>query len=248
MSHEKTVLDDVVRVESLTKNYSSDAGLVPVLRGVTFGFPRNRLTAVMGPSGSGKSTLLQCAAGLDRPTTGRVMLGDLDLSTASNKTISRIHRERIGFVFQSFNLLPMLSAADNIMVPLRLAGHRPPRKHIAALLDQVGLAGLADRRPAALSGGQQQRVAIARALAVRPEVLFADEPTGSLDSVSSRQVLGLLRATVERFAQTVIMVTHDPQAAAWADSVVFLVDGQVRGTLDHPTAEDISARLGAWER
>ena len=248
VSHETTALDDAIRIDSLTKSYFSDAGLVPVLRGISTGFPRNRLTAVMGPSGSGKSTLLQCAAGLDRPSSGRVLLGDVDLATANARTISRIHREQIGFVFQSFNLLPMLSAADNVALPLRLAGRRVKKENINALLDQVGLAKLADRRPAALSGGQQQRVAIARALAVRPAVLFADEPTGSLDSASSRQVLAMLRATVEQFAQTVIMVTHDPQAAAWADSVIFLVDGQIVGTLENPTAEDVAARLGAWER
>jgi putative ABC transport system ATP-binding protein len=247
VSYEKTALDHVISIESLTKSYSSSAGLVPVLRGVTVGFPRNQLTAVMGPSGSGKSTLLQCAAGLDRPTSGRVMFGGLDLATANRRAISRIHREQIGFMFQSFNLLPMLSAADNVALPLKLAGRRVQKQNINGLLDQVGLAGLADRRPAALSGGQQQRVAIARALAVQPAVLFADEPTGSLDTASSRQVLALLRGAVDRFAQTVIMVTHDPQAAAWADSVIFLVDGQTVGTLENPTAEDVAARLGAWE-
>jgi putative ABC transport system ATP-binding protein len=239
---------DIIRAESLAKSYRSGAGVVRVLRGITLGFPRGRLTAVMGPSGSGKSTLLNCVAGLDRPTAGRVWLGGLDMSTAGAKTMNRIHRQRISFVFQSFNLLPMLTAAENVALPLRLAGKRPARRDITTLLGQVGMGGLADRRPAALSGGQQQRVAIARALAVRPDVLFADEPTGSLDVASSRQVLGLLRAAVDRSGQTVIMVTHDPQAAAWADSVVFLVDGRVRGTLDAPTPEAVAARLTAWER
>ncbi|WP_315987103.1 ABC transporter ATP-binding protein [Actinomadura sp. HBU206391] len=248
MSFKESVLDDVVRVESLVKSYSSAVGAVPVLRGLTLGFPRHRLTAVMGPSGSGKSTLLHCAAGLDRPTSGRVTLGGTDLGTASRRTLSRIHRRRIGFVFQSFNLLPMLTAAENIALPLRLAGQRPRHEHIAGLLDQIGLAGLAGRRPAGLSGGQQQRVAIARALAVKPDVVFADEPTGALDGVSSRQVLDLLRAAVDRYAQSVVMVTHDPVAASRADSVIFLVDGQVRDTLDHPTVEDVSARVGRWDR
>jgi putative ABC transport system ATP-binding protein len=239
---------DAIRVESLSKSYASAAGPVPALRGVSLGFPRGKLTAVMGPSGSGKSTLLQCAAGLDRPSAGRVMLGGTDLGTASARALSRIHRDRIGFVFQSYNLLPMLTAAENIALPLRLAGRRPQRGQVAAVLGQVGLAGLAGRRPAELSGGQQQRVAIARALATGPEVLFADEPTGALDTVSGRQVLGLLRAAADRAGLSVVIVTHDPAVAESADSVVFLVDGQVHGALDRPTVEEISARLSGWER
>jgi putative ABC transport system ATP-binding protein len=238
---------DAVRVESLKKSFRSQAGPVAALRGVSVGFPRRRMTAVMGPSGSGKSTLLQCAGGLDRPTSGRVMLGDTDLSTMNRRQLSRVHRERIGFVFQSYNLLPMLSAAENIALPLRLAGRHPKRGHIAELLDTVGLAGLGHRSPAELSGGQQQRVAIARALAVQPEVLLADEPTGALDTAAGRQVLGLLRSAVDRAGQTVVLVTHDPVAAAWADSVVFLVDGQLRDRVERPTIADISARLGTWE-
>jgi putative ABC transport system ATP-binding protein len=238
---------DAVRVESLNKSFRSKAGPVAALRGVSVGFPRRRMTAVMGPSGSGKSTLLQCAGGLDRPTSGRVMLGDTDLSTMNRRQLSRVHRERIGFVFQSYNLLPMLSAAENIALPLRLAGRHPKRGRIAELLDTVGLAGLGHRSPAELSGGQQQRVAIARALAVQPEVLLADEPTGALDTAAGRQVLGLLRSAVDRAGQTVVLVTHDPVAAAWADSVVFLVDGQLRDRIERPTISDISARLGTWE-
>ena len=247
MYENKTDLAGAVRVESLVKTYASAAGPVPVLRGVTFDFPRGKLTAVMGPSGSGKSTLLQCAAGLDQPTSGRVLLGGTDLGTVNRRALSRIHCRRIGFIFQSFNLLPMLSAYENVALPLRLAGRRPRRTEIAAALDQVGLTGFGHRGPGELSGGQQQRVAIARAIAVQPEVLFADEPTGALDTATGRQVLALLRAAVDHTAQTVVMVTHDPLAASWADSVVFLVDGRVRGTLERPTAQQISAQLAAWE-
>jgi putative ABC transport system ATP-binding protein len=243
----RTDLRDAIRVESLVKSHPSSAGPVDVLRGVSFGFPQGRMTAVMGPSGSGKSTLLQCAAGLDKPTTGRVLLGDTDISSVSKRELSRIHRERIGFIFQSFNLLPMLTAGENIALPLRLAGRRPRRKQIADVLEQVGLTGFGHRSPSQLSGGQQQRVAIARALAVQPEVLFADEPTGSLDTASSRQVLGLLRAAVDQTGQTVVLVTHDPLAASWADSVMFLVDGAVRGHLDQPSAQEISVHLATWE-
>ena len=248
MNHPTTTTADAVRVESLTKSYPSRAGLVPVLQDLTLAFPRHRMTAVMGPSGSGKSTLLQVAAGLDRPTAGRVMLGDVDLGTADRRTLSRMHREHIGFVFQSFNLLPMLTAADNVALPMRLAGRRPRSRDVAALLDQVGLSRVAGRRPAELSGGQQQRVAIARALGVRPQVLFADEPTGSLDTAAGRQVTALLRRCVDEFGQSVVLVTHDPAVAAHADLVVFLVDGRLRGGLEHPSVQAISEQSAHWER
>jgi len=246
MHENSSSLGYAIRVESVVKSFRSRAGSLAALSGVSIGFPRGELTAVMGPSGSGKSTLLQCAAGLDRPTSGRVMLGDTDLTAAGRRALSRIHRERIGFIFQSYNLLPMLSAAENVALPLRLAGRHPKRGQLVAALDQVGLSGLGHRRPAELSGGQQQRVAIARALVVRPEVLFADEPTGALDTGSGSQVLGLLRAAVDQAGQTVVMVTHDPVAAAWADSVVFLVDGLVRDALARPTVQQIAARLDQW--
>jgi putative ABC transport system ATP-binding protein len=238
---------DVIRLETLTKSFPSKAGPVAALRGVSISFPRGRMTAVMGPSGSGKSTMLQCAAGLDRPTSGRVMLGGTELGTLSRRALSKVHRERIGFVFQSYNLLPMLTAAENIALPLRLAGRRPDRARIASVLDSVGLAGMGHRAPAELSGGQQQRVAIARALAVRPEVLFADEPTGALDTVAGRHVLGLLRSAVEQAGQTVVLVTHDPGAASWADSVVFMVDGALQGSLERPTAQQIADHIGTWD-
>ncbi len=182
-------------------------------------------------------------AGLDRPTNGKVLLGDTDLGTLDAAALSRIHRERIGFVFQSFNLLPMLTVAENIALPLQLAKRSIHSDQIDEALDQVGLKGLGKRRPSELSGGQQQRVAIARALAVRPEVLFADEPTGALDMATGRQTLGLLRSIVDEAGQTVIMVTHDPLAAAWADSVIFFIDGQIRATLRHPTVALINTQL-----
>jgi putative ABC transport system ATP-binding protein len=238
---------NAIQLETLTKSFRSKAGPVTALRGVSIGFPRGRMTAVMGPSGSGKSTMLQCAAGLDRPTSGRVLLGETDLGTLNRRALSKVHRERIGFVFQSYNLLPMLTAAENIALPLRLAGRRRDRGQIASVLDSVGLAGMEHRVPAELSGGQQQRVAIARALAVRPEVLFADEPTGALDTVSGRHVLSLLRVAVEQAGQTVVLVTHDPGAASWADSVVFMVDGQLQGSLERPTAQQIADHIGTWD-
>jgi putative ABC transport system ATP-binding protein len=240
--------DNILKAKLLTKSYASKAGLVPALRSLSYDFPRGQMTAIMGPSGSGKSTLLQCMAGLDRPTSGNVFLGNTDLGTASTDDLSKIHRERIGFVFQAFNLLPMLTAGENIELPLQLAGRRASKKQILEALDQVGLADLAHRRPAELSGGQQQRVAIARALIVRPEVVFADEPTGALDTAASKQVLNLLRKAVDEFGLSVIMVTHDPVAASRADSTLFLVDGQLRGNLGKTTPEKIAAQLSTWEK
>ncbi len=213
------------------------------LDGVTLGFPRGSFTAVMGPSGSGKSTLLQLAAGLDRPTEGSVHLGDLDVSSLNERTLARLRRERIGFVFQSFNLLGALTATQNVALPSRLAGRRLPRTAVADALARVGLAGRAGHRPAQMSGGQQQRVAIARALVGDPEVLFADEPTGALDRRAGRDVLALLRETVDAGGRTLVMVTHDPSAAAWADRVVFMADGRLAGELIAPTAEQVAERL-----
>ncbi|MFJ8588603.1 ABC transporter ATP-binding protein [Streptomyces sp. NPDC093595] len=221
---------------------------VRALDGVDLAFRTGTFTAVMGPSGSGKSTLLQCAAGLDRPTSGRVEIDGVDLSGLSERRLTLLRRERIGFVFQAFNLLPSLTAAQNVALPLRLAGRRPSRAEVRAALARVGLGGRAGHRPGELSGGQQQRVAIARALITRPAVLFGDEPTGALDTTSSRQVLGMLRELVDRDGQTIIMVTHDPVAAARADRVVFLVDGRVSGELTAPTAEQVATRMATLER
>jgi putative ABC transport system ATP-binding protein len=236
-----------VALRRVTRVYRS-GGVVTALNQVTLGFGTGTFTAVMGPSGSGKSTLLQCAAGLDRPTSGEVWLGGQELGGLSETRLTVLRRDRIGFVFQSFNLLPSLTAELNVALPLRLAGRRPSRPEIRRVLGSVGLADRAGHRPSQLSGGQQQRVAIARALVTRPEVLFADEPTGMLDSASGHEVLGLLRDLVDGQGQTVIMVTHDPVAAGYASRVVFLADGQVAGELHDPTPQLIAmwmADLGA---
>jgi putative ABC transport system ATP-binding protein len=201
----------------------------------------------MGPSGSGKSTLLQCAAGLERPDSGEVSIDGTRLRGLGETALTVLRRERIGFVFQSFNLMPSLTAAQNVELPLRLAGRKPEPRVIEAALATVGLADRARHRPSELSGGQQQRVAIARALVTRPRVLFADEPTGALDTGTSREVLRLLRTLVAEQGQTIIMVTHDPVAAACADRAVFLADGRIAGTLDHPTAEAVAARMTRLE-
>ncbi|MFE3033538.1 ABC transporter ATP-binding protein [Streptomyces canus] len=220
---------------------------VTALHDVTLAFPRGTFTAVMGPSGSGKSTLLQCAAGLDRPTSGSVALSGTELTTLSETKLTLFRRERIGFVFQAFNLLPSLTAEQNVALPLRLAGRRVPKARVREVLRQVGLAERARHRPTELSGGQQQRVALARALVTRPEVLFGDEPTGALDSQTGREVLTLLRAMVDREGQTVVMVTHDPVAASYADRVVFLVDGRVNGELVGADAHDIATHMATLE-
>jgi putative ABC transport system ATP-binding protein len=237
-----------VALRRVTRVYRS-GGTVTALNQVTLGFGAGTFTAVMGPSGSGKSTLLQCAAGLDRPTSGEVWLGGQELGGLSETKLTVLRRNRIGFVFQSFNLLPSLTAELNVALPLRLAGRRPSRPEIRRVLGSVGLADRAGHRPSQLSGGQQQRVAIARALVTRPEVVFADEPTGMLDSASGHEVLALLRGLVDGQGQTVIMVTHDPVAAGYASRVVFLADGQVAGELHDPTPRLIASRmtdLGAW--
>ncbi|MFV6032358.1 ABC transporter ATP-binding protein [Streptomyces sp. NPDC056264] len=232
-----------VRLRGLTRHHRD----VRALDGVDLDFGAGTFTAVMGPSGSGKSTLLQCAAGLDRPTSGRVEVGGVSLEGLSERRLTLLRRDRIGFVFQSFNLLPALTAAQNVALPLRLAGRRPSRAEVREALARVGLAGRERHRPGELSGGQQQRVAIARALITRPAVLFGDEPTGALDSTTSREVLDMLRELVDRDGQTIVMVTHDPVAAARADRVVFLVDGRVAGELQAPTVETVAARMTGLE-
>jgi putative ABC transport system ATP-binding protein len=205
--------NDAIRLGSVTRRYGSGGTSVTALDEVSLAFPRGTFTAVMGPSGSGKSTLLQCAAGLDRPTSGSVTVGDTELTGLSETKLTLLRRERIGFVFQAFNLLPSLTAEQNVALPLRLAGRRPKKAQVREVLEQVGLGDRARHRPTEMSGGQQQRVALARALITRPEVLFGDEPTGALDSRTGREVLTLLRGMVERDGQTIIMVTHDPVAA-----------------------------------
>jgi putative ABC transport system ATP-binding protein len=231
------------RAAGLTKIYGAGEAAVRALDHVTAEFPRERFTAIMGPSGSGKSTLMHCLAGLDQPSSGQVFLGDLELGSLSDTQLTVLRRERVGFIFQSFNLLPTLSVAENIALPLLLSGRRPDQSWLDTVVGIVRLGDRLSHRPSELSGGQQQRVAVARALASQPEIIFADEPTGNLDSRSGAQLLGFLRRTVGEFGQTVVMVTHDPAAAAAADSVTFLADGQIVGDLVNPGADAILDRL-----
>ncbi|MEV1245678.1 ABC transporter ATP-binding protein [Nonomuraea sp. NPDC050022] len=235
--------DHVVLLEGVTRTYGKGAAEVAALRQVSAGFPRGSFTAVMGPSGSGKSTLLQCAAGLDRPDSGAVLIAGQDITRLAEKELAVLRRDRIGVIFQAFNLVPSLTAWQNVILPRRLARRRPDPSHVRELLHRVGLAGREGHRPAQLSGGQQQRVAIARALLGRPEVLFADEPTGALDRRTGHEVLALLREAVDEFGQTVVMVTHDPEAAARADRVLFLTDGLIVDVLERPSADQIGMRL-----
>ena len=238
--------EPAVALREVTKMYGSGGGAVTALLEVTADFAPGTFTAVMGPSGSGKSTLLQCAAGLDRPTSGEIRLAGQSLRGLSETKLTRLRRDRIGFVFQSFNLLPSLTAELNVALPLRLAGRKPAKGEVREMLAVVGLADRARHRPSELSGGQQQRVAIARALVTKPSVVFADEPTGMLDSATGREVLSLLRELANS-RQTVVMVTHDPVAAAYADRVVFLADGQIAGELRDPTARSVAARMTGLE-
>ncbi|WP_116947498.1 ABC transporter ATP-binding protein [Jiangella endophytica] len=238
-----------VRLDAVTKIYGSGENRVTALREVGVDLATGTFTAVMGPSGSGKSTFLHCAAGLDRPTSGSVRLGDTELSGLSDNALTEVRRDRIGFVFQAYNLLSSLTVEDNVSLPLRLARRKIDARWIARVAESVGLGDHLDRRPAQLSGGQQQRVAIARALVTQPDAVFADEPTGALDTRTGRQVLELLRSIVDDSGQTVVMVTHDPVAASFADRVLFLADGRLTGVMDAPTAELVAERmtkLGAW--
>jgi len=237
-----------VRTEQLTRVYRAGGQPVTALAGVDASFARGTFTAVMGPSGSGKSTLLQTAAGLDRPTSGRVWVGATELSRLSETALTKLRRTRIGFVFQSFNLIGALTVEENIVLPLRLAGVRPDRDWLAEMVRRVGLGDRLRHRPSALSGGQQQRVAIARALAMRPEVIFCDEPTGALDTQTAAEVLTLLRAVVDERGQTVVMVTHDPVAASYADRVLVLADGAIVRDMPQPGAGRIAEELASLGR
>jgi putative ABC transport system ATP-binding protein len=210
---------------------------------VTIDIPAGRFTAVMGPSGSGKSTLMHCLAGLDTLTSGSVYLGDTELGSLSDRDLTVLRRERVGFVFQSFNLVPTLTAAENVRLPYLLSGRRPDRSWLDLVIGAVGIEDRLAHRPSELSGGQQQRVAIARALATRPELVFADEPTGNLGSHTGAEVLEFLRAAVREMGQTIVMVTHDPVAASYADRVVFLADGHIVGGMEQPTPERVLDRL-----
>src|SRR4051812_33169286 len=232
-----------VRLVSVSKVYGRGGSTVSALNDVSLALASGSFTAMMGPSGSGKSTFLQCAAGLDRPTSGSIYLGETDLAGLSEDALSRLRRETVGFVFQSFNLVPSLSVLQNITLPLRLAKRKPENHWLNEVIERVGLTKRAKHKPGELSGGQQQRVAIARALVTRPRVIFADEPTGALDTRASREILALLREAVDGLGQTVAMVTHDPIAASYADTVVFLADGQVVDTMTAPSANRVAERM-----
>jgi putative ABC transport system ATP-binding protein len=237
----------VVAVD-LVKTYGAGEAAVTALDGVSVSFTTGRFSAIMGPSGSGKSTLLHCLAGLDSVDAGQVLVGGNDLTRLGDRQLTRLRRSTIGIVFQAFNLLPTLTAAENIELPLRIAGRHTDQDWVDSIVGTLGLGDRLHHRPSELSGGQQQRVAIARALVTQPVVVFADEPTGNLDSRSSEELLRLLRHSVSELGQTIVMVTHDPVAAAYADEVVFLADGQLAGKLDSPTVSGVLDHLGGLER
>ena len=233
------------RAVHATKVFGSGETAVRALDDVTVELPAGRFTAIMGPSGSGKSTLMHCLAGLDELTAGEAYIGDVALGSLSDRQLTVLRRERVGFVFQSFNLLPTLTARENITLPLTLAGAKPDPAWLDAVIDTVGLAARLSHRPAELSGGQQQRVAVARALVSRPQLVFADEPTGNLDSASGAEILGFLRRAVDELGQTVVLVTHDPVAAGYADAALFLSDGRIVDRLDAPTPQTVLDRIKA---
>ncbi|WP_189952283.1 ABC transporter ATP-binding protein [Streptomyces alanosinicus] len=242
-----TALRAAARVAGAVKVYGGGDTAVRALDGVDVSFPAGRFTAIMGPSGSGKSTLMHCAAGLDTLTSGAAWIGDTELGALDDRRLTLLRRDRIGFVFQAFNLVPTLTVAENITLPLDLAGRRGDREWIDALVDIVGLRDRLHHRPSQLSGGQQQRVAVARAFAGRPDVVFADEPTGNLDSRSGAEVLGLLGSAARETDRTVVMVTHDPVAAAHADEVLFLADGRLVDRMGSPTPDRVLDRMKAFE-
>ncbi|ANZ16202.1 ABC transporter ATP-binding protein [Streptomyces noursei] len=235
------------RAAGLSKVYGQGETRVVALDSVDVEFERARFTAIMGPSGSGKSTLMHCMAGLDAISTGSARIGDVELASLNDKQLTRLRRDKIGFIFQAFNLLPTLTALENITLPMDIAGRRPDREWVSRVVETVGLSGRLGHRPSQLSGGQQQRVAVARALAAQPEIIFADEPTGNLDSRSGAEVLGFLRESVQAMGQTVVMVTHDPVAAGYADRVIFLADGHIVDELRGPTADTVLDRMRMFD-
>jgi putative ABC transport system ATP-binding protein len=231
------------RADGAVKIYGSGDAAVRALDGITVEFGTGRYSAIMGPSGSGKSTLLHCMAGLDRLTEGKVYIGDVDLSALDEKRLTLLRREKVGFIFQAYNLIPTLTASENITLPMDIAGRKPDEGWLDTVVGTIGLKDRLRHRPSELSGGQQQRVAAARALTSRPEIVFADEPTGNLDSRSGAELLGFMQRAVREFGQTIVMVTHDPTAASFADRVVFLADGRVVDEMSDPTAERVLDRM-----
>jgi len=240
-------VNHAARAVKVSKIYGEGDAAVRALDSVTVGFPTGRFTAIMGPSGSGKSTLMHCLAGLDTVTSGNVFLGTTDLSSLDDKALTQLRRDQVGFIFQAYNLLPTLTALENITLPLDLAGRKPDQGWVDQVVDTVGLRSRLSHRPTELSGGQQQRVAVARALATRPRIVFADEPTGNLDSRAGAEILSFLRKSVDDLGQTVVMVTHDPTAAGYADAAVFLNDGHIVDEMEGPTAERVLDRLKTLE-
>ena len=236
-------LAPAARALDATKVYGKGEAEVRALDGVTVDFAASHFTTIMGPSGSGKSTLMHTLAGLDRLTSGSVWIGDVELGRLREKKLTKLRRDRIGFIFQAFNLIPTLTAAENIVLPMRLAGRKPDQQWLDHVIDTVGLRKRLSHRPSELSGGQQQRVAVARALASRPHIVFADEPTGNLDSRTGAEILSFMRQAVRELGQTIVMVTHDPVAASYADRAVFLADGRIVDELDDPTADSVFDRM-----
>ncbi len=252
--HDMTGTDEVddngtsaARTLAAVKTYGDGDAAIHALAGVTVEFPAHRFTAIMGPSGSGKSTLMQCVAGLDRLTSGQAFIGDVDLSTLSRTDLTLLRRDRLGFIFQQYNLIPTLSAEENMVLPLTLAGKDPDRAWLSTVVDTVGLGDRLGNLPSQLSGGQQQRVAVARALVPRPDIVFADEPTGALDSHAGVEILTFMRRAVDDVGQTMVMVTHDPHAASYADQVLFLEDGQIIDRMDQPTSDRVLDRMKQFE-
>ena len=231
----------------VTKAYGSGETRVVALDAVDVDIERSRFTAIMGPSGSGKSTLMHCLAGLDTVTSGHIRIGDTEITNLKDKKLTQLRRDHIGFIFQAFNLLPTLNAIENITLPMDIAGRKPDREWLAQVVETVGLADRLKHRPNQLSGGQQQRVAVARALAARPDIIFGDEPTGNLDSRAGAEVLGFLRRSVDDLGQTIVMVTHDPVAASYADRVIFLADGRIVDEMTDPTSESVLNRMAAFD-
>jgi putative ABC transport system ATP-binding protein len=235
------------RAVNAVKTYGSGDTAVQALDGVTVDFPMHQFTAIMGPSGSGKSTLMQCVAGLDRLTSGSAFVGDTELSTLDKTELTLLRRDRLGFIFQQYNLIPTLSAKENILLPLTLAGADEDKAWFDTIVETVGLRNRLDNLPSQLSGGQQQRVAVARALVPKPDIVFADEPTGALDSRTGMEILAFMRNAVDQSGQTIVMVTHDPHAASYANNVLFLADGQIIDEMPNPTTERVLDRMKQFE-